>query len=331
VAFLLMGILPLCGCTGKELEERDFQMILSIDRTDDVKAKLDHTDYSHLKAIVFAENMLENKEELVCVLEEMQNQKKFPKNAVVYWCDTDSSSLVSRLKRSYEKEEDDSGEEKLWMELGNMLKSQDEYCQKKQVTLGDLIVWWHNENRNILIPKLGLAEDGNPSISSYGVLAADGWEGELEKEEAVKLLLLRGELSEYAAFDAEDESERYDLLLSKIRVQKQLVRTEEGEPELCVTIRAQAEVTDGEPLSAEESVRLQTLAQEELEKELLLAVETKVETTTDTKTDETSVDWLDAAVKLGTNRQLYEEYCKNGGRLEDDLKYEVTVKLVMEE
>jgi hypothetical protein len=62
-----------------------------------------------------------------------------------------------------------------------------------------------------------------------------------------------------------------------------------------------------------------------------LAVETKVETTTDTKTDETSVDWLDAAVKLGTNRQLYEEYCKNGGRLEDDLKYEVTVKLVMEE
>jgi hypothetical protein len=329
-AFLMLGILSLCGCTGKELEERDFQMILSIDRTDDVKAKLDNTDYSHLKAIVFAENILENKEELVRVLEEMQNQKEFPKNAVLYWCETNSSSLISRLKRFYEKGEDDSGEEKLWMELGSMLESQDEYSQSKQVTLGDLIVWWHNENRNILIPKLGIAENGNSSILAYGVLASDGWEGELEKEEAVKLLLLRGELSEYAAFSMEDESERYDLLLSKIRVEKQLTQTEEGEPQLCVTIRAQAEVTDGLLSSGEEIVRLQALAEEELSKELLLAAETKVETKTDTKTEETAIDWLDASVMLGSNRKLYEVYCKNGGRLEDDLQYEVAVKIVIE-
>lgn len=159
---LLLLSMGLTACSGMELEERSFPMLVAVGEDNgkifykEAFPKEDdkgvygakELDYSHLKVLVLEEDFLENSQMYKYELEKWAETEMYPRNT--YVCVVDDISYLFEL------------EKKLSQDLGSYLE---EYLKKygeninQLLTLGDLIDTKDNEEMVQYIPYMEVEEN----------------------------------------------------------------------------------------------------------------------------------------------------------------------------
>lgn len=146
IALILAVAMLLMGCSGRELEDRDFPSVLLIS-TEGVegsqqKENSKYLDYSHTKAVIFEEPLFQEPEQLEQAVEYLKENPEFARNMLIFAGDSEV------LKLAEEKNSE------IGNELQDYYKNQPRDQQVSAVTLADLINFFHNKEESLTIPTL---------------------------------------------------------------------------------------------------------------------------------------------------------------------------------
>lgn len=154
-ACALLFACVLVGCSTTELEERSFPMLVAVefengkvtykeafpkeDKTGSLGAR--EKDYSHLKVLVFEEDLLEQQAAFENVLTEWAKDERFPRNT--YVCAFDDADDLFEMEKNISQD--------LGTYLEEFLKQHEEK-KDRLLTLGDLLDEQANQSMILYLP-----------------------------------------------------------------------------------------------------------------------------------------------------------------------------------
>lgn len=145
-------ILSLCGCTQRELEDREFPSVLTVPAGDleNLQAvrqseSSKFLDYSHTKAVIFSEDVIKDQKKLGKVLAYLGSHPEFARNMLVFIGGREELETAVKKK------------DKIGFELSDYYKNRPKKDEKDPVTLTDLWNFWNNQEDEIQIPRVKAA------------------------------------------------------------------------------------------------------------------------------------------------------------------------------
>ena len=162
IGCMILFLITMVACSTTELEERSFPMLVAVNiengkiRYTDAFPKEDSTgslgakekDYSHLKALVLDEEVLEDRKAYGNVMEKIAQEEKLPRNA--YVCVMEDAEDLFAIEHLLSQD--------LGTYLEEYLKSH-EVNKGRLITLGDLLDEYVNETMILYLPYLEVEEN----------------------------------------------------------------------------------------------------------------------------------------------------------------------------
>ena len=145
IVLLLGTAVLLGGCSGRELEDREFPSALTISDQDLEKQKESskYLDYSQTKAVILEETLLEEPDRLQETVKYLKDHPEFARNMLIFVGSEEVLELAGEQK-------DDIGNE-----LQDYYKNR--VLEEPTVTLTDLINFYHNKEESLTIPTLNVS------------------------------------------------------------------------------------------------------------------------------------------------------------------------------
>lgn len=152
--FLIVTALTLLGgCTKREVEDRSFPTVLTIESAEmeQQQSEKQHTsaayiDYGHVKAVILAKEIAEDNQALKEALLFMEERPVFAQNILIF------AAGKEVLKKAGETESETG------LYLDDMYRNQPEDAEFPSVTLKDMLNYLHNGEPSITLPYLEIHE-----------------------------------------------------------------------------------------------------------------------------------------------------------------------------
>lgn len=330
---ILFATLMLCeaallaGCSNTELEESNFplaavldyeedsyQMTLDMEQLSDIAdekaAKKNKTgvvttgengyklfetadinnpgkmDYNHMKALVLNSRMLEDDVRMEEILSYLEEQEVIARNTLLFVTDASGNEIIGMHETLGES---------VGTYLDEMIASDVQTKKRAAVTLGTLYNTWNNDNENLYIPYLTVADE-KLLFEDYYLMQGRNATGTVSRALGDMALLTEGRLKHYGVELSGGEI----LELSQIRCRYDI---EKENSAVTVTVRVSAEARrmDGKVENDAKQVHLAKEAKRYLEAEFNKAAEEMKR--------EYDVDISNSFYLIGGyNRAAYEQY-----------------------
>lgn len=303
---LLVGSV-LTGCTGAELEDRNFPIEIAVQDTGDFTQEFLDTqgagnrlvDYSHLKVMILSREFVEDEAAMQELLQFLESRNEIPHNTYVVVAD-DTAEILDM-------------QEALGESVGNYLEQMFENVSQVKAqeypTLGMLYQEYDNRAETLFIPYVSAKED-SLTVDSYYV-----WRrGEAYGSADAKTALL--------SFFTQNGMEEYQVTLENGAVvslsdahNKIIFEEEGGAKTVSVQMKCSGEVIN------------QGVLEEKERKELTEQLEAYMNAIAERTLADKQIDVTDSFRKLGSKRDWYFAYSKQPELYEQDIQvnYELSV------
>ncbi len=265
-----------------------------------------NVDFNHLKVLVLDKSVLESKESREQVIAFFQEKRDAAWNTYVLLTDRDLDNIFS---------EDLAIQSSLGIYLEDLIEEWTNVRSDAHTTVGDLMSQYYNRNETALIPIVSV-EEQKPVIRSFEAVKNLDCMAEFTQGEAYEIMLLQDQLKSFS-FSLEDGTRT---TLHLIHTDRNINRTESGNPLINITVRGTAKIENRLALSEDEQVEICEQAERELESGLLELAEGL---RSRQKFEPTNSFLLLA----GHNRNLWLQYGEDQEAYEDVLKYHIEVRL----
>ena len=262
-------------------------------------------DYNHVKALIFAKSVLDDKDALTEFLDYIKKQEVFSRNTLLYVSEGTASSVIDM---------DENLELPVGTYLEQMTEGQEELKNSGVVTLGNVINESSNKQETLYIPVIS-NKDGKPVISSYYVISSFGSVGVVDEETFLTAMLLENKLNKYQFHMDTGES----VELSSIHLRYEM--TEENGAcleKIYVTAEArlQNKTIDG------------SQKQKEMEKKIEEYLELNSSALASSNLKEKNLDISNSYYRLGGyDRAMYEKYHGKQDAYLKNLNYEINYSI----
>ncbi len=142
-------------------------------------------DLSHTKALIFQEDMIDNKE-FVRFLDTVRKENTYARNTLVFL----TESSMEKLQKLNSKMDVPLGSY-----LEQMVENEQDQKERTALTLGNLLNEQANQNRTLFLPVIK-EENGQPAVTHYKVLQDFSPKGTASMEEAQIYFLLENGLKQ---------------------------------------------------------------------------------------------------------------------------------------
>ncbi|MGN0484400.1 MAG: GerAB/ArcD/ProY family transporter [Lachnospiraceae bacterium] len=260
-------------------------------------------DCNHVKALVFTENVFQNKEEWTQILRELWHTELLARNVPVFL-----TKDAERYLQASEQTDTSAGEY-----LEGLVQNQTQRKNKGIVTLGTLFMQMYSQNETIFIPKLTVQKKV-PVIGKYQVMRYMEDAGAFSVKQEEMASLIAGNLNRYT-FYLKDNTH---VQLTYIHTQYHMKETKNGVHQI-ISIAANAAPISGKIWEGSLEKKRQEEAEQTLQ--MLLTEETK-------NWKRQQIDLTNSYVRLGAkSRQSWFRYTDNEKGYEENLQTEYRVRL----
>lgn len=279
-------------------------LFVGADRMSENSSK--NVDFNHLKVLVLDKSVLESEESREQVIAFFQEKRDAAWNTYVLLCDGSLDSIFS---------EDLTIQSSLGIYLEDLIEEWTNVRSDAHTTVGDLMSQYYNRNETALIPLVGV-EGQKPVIQSFEAVKNLNCMGEVAKNDAYEVMLLRDQLKSFS-FSMEDGTRT---TLHLIHTDRSITGSESGAPLINITVRGTAKIENRLALSEDEQVEICEQAEQELASRLLkLAEELK---------NRQKFEPADSFLLLaGYNRDIWKQYQSDQEAYEEALQYHIEVRL----
>lgn len=265
-----------------------------------------NVDFNHLKVLILDKSVLESEESREQVIAFFQEKRDAAWNTYVLLCDGNPDEIFS---------EDLAIQSSLGIYLEDLIEEWTNVRSDARTTVGDLMSQYYNRNETALIPIVSV-EEQKPVIRSFEAVKNLSCMADLTQSDAYEVMLLQDQLKSFA-FSMEDGTRS---TLHLIHTDRNITRTESGEPLINITVRGTVKLENRLTLSEDEQVEICEQAEQELESRLFkLAAELK-----NGQKFEPANSFL---LLAGHNRELWQQYKADQETYEEALQYHIEVRL----
>lgn len=189
-----MLLLLLSACSPTEVEDREFPVLLKVDKEESfardwlnsLQQGNKKVDYNHLKVVMISKEFLENDVAMTEMLHILKQNKNVPLNAYVV-----TTSQFEELTAVEEKLDEPLGDY-----VEKLLENSDAIKKETFPTIGMLYQEEENQIETLFIPVLSLVKD-KPEITSYMAYKQGEAVGEVRTETALLAFFINNQLEEY--------------------------------------------------------------------------------------------------------------------------------------
>lgn len=252
-------------------------------------------DFSHCKALVLSENLLQNEEKLENVLAYLSHQNLIARNTYLFTTGMDMKELFAL---------DEGVDKPLGTYLEDMLTGNDDYNKNRIMTLGKLYDELENEQEIMYIPVLE-QEDATPIIADAYLIKYGEVESRVSLELARISLLIQDKLDGFPFEDS--EGRQWKLSETKVSYQGEV---EDDHIHMRIGFVCQAFLENGKPQDYQDAEDMKQVLKTELKDYFMSAVREGCR--------------LGFDITNGYGKVM--RYCQNPEEYEDELTIELTIE-----
>lgn len=127
-----------------------------------------YLDLGHVQAIIFGKDLISNQNKFKKVLQYLESNEVFARNVLLFIAE----ASVDEIMKVNGVTVDSLGDY-----LGQIYRDNPYLDKDESVTLGDLLNYWHNGEKHLMVPVVSIV-NGNPVIASYGKFEDFKYKGE---------------------------------------------------------------------------------------------------------------------------------------------------------